>query len=211
MAAMMAAAARPRSCVPALGGRGSRGGVHPRPAGTRAGKIDTSLGGDLGARDPHAEELASNFADKVQGNPDTEHIIKPPERINELVGLATKACVPCAEGAEPLARSEADALARQAGIGWNVVEADDGSLRVRSTYTLRNFEAGLEMCRRIGEVAEAENHHPDLHLEQWNQLTVEIFTHKINGLTESDFVLAAKVERIDIADLLPKKKKKFWA
>ncbi|GHP03163.1 hypothetical protein PPROV_000191800 [Pycnococcus provasolii] len=197
----------PRSHARSSQGRSSR---HVVRAGD-GGNIDMNIGGDIGARDPYAAEVESNFASNVLGNADTEHIVKPPEKINEIVGLAIRKCVPCEAGAEPLELTEANKMARQAGVGWAVTEDAEGKLRVRQKYKLRNFEAGLEMMRRVGEIAEAENHHPDLHLEQWNELTVEIFTHKIGGLHENDFILAAKIEKIDISDLLPKKKQKFWA
>lgn len=64
---------------------------------------------------------------------------------------------------------------------------------------------GLELFSRVGAVAEAEGHHPDLHLEGWNNVTLSLWTHERGGLTENDFVVAAKIDRLELGDLLSKK------
>ena len=76
---------------------------------------------------------------------------------------------------------------------------------------VRNFNAGLELFGRIGKVAEEEGHHPDLHLCGYNLVSAELSTHSVGGLTENDFIMAAKINDIEMADLLPKRKPKFWA
>lgn len=63
----------------------------------------------------------------------------------------------------------------------------------------------LELFQRVGEVAEAEQHHPDLHLEGWNNCTIDLWTHARSGLSENDFIVAAKIDQLDISDLLSKK------
>jgi 4a-hydroxytetrahydrobiopterin dehydratase len=123
-------------------------------------------------------------------------------------GLAAQRCVPCegAGGPPALAPATATALLARlgpAGGGWALAGAPR---RLARTWTTGNFKKGLELCRRFGDVAEAEGHHPDLHLESWNQVRVEVWTHAAGGLTENDFVLAAKLDAVEKSDLLRKKK-----
>jgi 4a-hydroxytetrahydrobiopterin dehydratase len=75
--------------------------------------------------------------------------------------------------------------------GWEVV----GEHHLKKTYTFPNFQRALALVNRIGEVAEAEGHHPDLCFG-WGRVEVTIYTHAIDGLTDSDFILAAKIDRI---------------
>eukprot|EP00887_Chlorella_sp_A99_P006532 scaffold3.g6532.t1 len=209
-AAAAAAAPSPRCCpaTPAVAQRqlGSRlvcRGVDP--------KYERSLvGEDFGARDPTVGELASNFSDKVLGNFDTEHIIKPPEKLGEIMGLKNKKCVPCEGGAQALPDAEVNRLRLQAP-GWRVGKNKDGVDCITHEWKVRNFKAGLELFQRVGALAEEERHHPDLHLVGYNLVTAELSTHAANGLTENDFILAAKINELDLADLLPKRKPKFWA
>ena len=104
--------------------------------------------------------------------------------------LAAQHCVPCRGGVPPLAE---DAIARLLPQvpGWNVA----GAHHLERTFTFADFKGALEFVNRIGEVAEREGHHPDLELG-WGRVSVKIYTHKINGLTESDFILAAKISSL---------------
>ncbi len=104
--------------------------------------------------------------------------------------LASKECVPCRGGIPPLAGDELKTLAQQLGNGWEVV--DDHHLS--KAFTFKNFAEALAFTNRVGGVAEEQNHHPDLYLA-WGKVRVEIWTHKINGLTESDFIFAAKADQ----------------
>jgi len=106
--------------------------------------------------------------------------------------LAERHCVPCERGTPPLERAGAEALARQLS-GW-AIEESDGHLRLARTFRFKGFLPGVEMVDRIAQVAEAEGHHPDL-LLSYGSLTVQLWTHAAGGLTENDFVLAAKIER----------------
>ncbi|MGB7213638.1 MAG: 4a-hydroxytetrahydrobiopterin dehydratase [Gammaproteobacteria bacterium] len=106
------------------------------------------------------------------------------------MSLADHACIPCRGGVPPLERSRIDELLAQLGEGWRLNDAG----HLERTYEFRNFRDALAFANRVGEIAEAEQHHPDLHVG-WGRCTVEIWTHKIDGLTESDFYLAAKVDR----------------
>jgi 4a-hydroxytetrahydrobiopterin dehydratase len=103
--------------------------------------------------------------------------------------LAEKRCVPCRGGVPPLKREEIQKLLPQVP-GWQVV-ADH---HLSKTYTFPDFVTALAFVNRAGAVAEEQGHHPDLYLS-WGKVEVRIWTHKINGLTESDFILAAKIER----------------
>ncbi len=104
--------------------------------------------------------------------------------------LADNACVPCRGGVPPLARDRIDELLTELGDDWQL--NDDGHLA--KAFPFRDFVGALGFANTVGEIAEAEAHHPDL-LVRWGECRVEIWTHKIDGLTESDFFLAAKISR----------------
>ena len=105
--------------------------------------------------------------------------------------LEEKACVPCRGGVPPLETSKSGELLKELESGW---ELTHGGKRVERTYTFKNFAAAMSFANRVAEVAERESHHPDLHVG-WGKCKVEIWTHKIDGLTESDFYFAAKADR----------------
>jgi 4a-hydroxytetrahydrobiopterin dehydratase len=104
------------------------------------------------------------------------------------MGLADKECVACRGGVPPLG-PEAVADLQQQVEGWEVV----ANHHLSKSYKLANFREALAFVDRIGAMAEAQNHHPEIHLA-WGKVRVEIWTHKIDGLTESDFVFAAKCD-----------------
>lgn len=104
------------------------------------------------------------------------------------MSLAEKNCVPCRGGVPPLTPAEIAPLLAEVD-GWSVVD----NHHLEKTYKLKNFAEALDLVNRIGAVAEEQNHHPDL-LLAWGKVGVQIWTHKINGLTESDFVFAAKCD-----------------
>jgi 4a-hydroxytetrahydrobiopterin dehydratase len=104
--------------------------------------------------------------------------------------LAEKECVPCKGGVPPLRGAELDALSRELDGDWQVVDAH----HLEKDYRFRNFRDALAFTNRIGELAEEQNHHPDIHLA-WGRVRVQVWTHKIDGLTESDFVWAAKADQ----------------
>jgi 4a-hydroxytetrahydrobiopterin dehydratase len=105
-----------------------------------------------------------------------------------MSGLAQRTCVPCRGGVPPLTSEQIAPLLAQVE-GWEVV--DNHHLAKR--YDLEDFAQGLELVNRIGAIAEEQGHHPDLYIA-WGRVEVKIWTHKINGLTESDFILAAKCD-----------------
>jgi 4a-hydroxytetrahydrobiopterin dehydratase len=105
--------------------------------------------------------------------------------------LAEKECVACKGGVPPLKGNELDALARELGGGWQVVAEH----HLEKEYKFKNFLEALAFTNRVGQLAEAQGHHPDIFLA-WGKVQLTIWTHKIDGLTESDFVLAAKADRL---------------
>jgi len=108
--------------------------------------------------------------------------------------LLSKKCLPCEGGLPALTREQAERLL--AGLpGWQL--SADGQ-RIVKRWLLRNFLAGIDFFNRVGQVAEEEDHHPDLHLEGYRTARIELFTHAIQGLSENDFILAAKIERLPV-------------
>lgn len=103
--------------------------------------------------------------------------------------LAAKTCVPCRGGVPPLKGEELKALLTQLGGGWRVVNEH----HLEKDYAFKNFREALEFTNRVGQVAEQQDHHPDIYLA-WGKVGLKVWTHKIDGLTESDFVLAAKAD-----------------
>ncbi len=116
-----------------------------------------------------------------------------------MSGLAARACVPCRGGVPPLRADESAPLLAQLSAGWQVAKRSDpkrGEIEILSrSYPLRDFAQALSAAVRIGEMAEEQQHHPDLFVA-WGRLGVEVWTHKIGGLTESDFVFAAKCDAL---------------
>jgi 4a-hydroxytetrahydrobiopterin dehydratase len=105
--------------------------------------------------------------------------------------LAGKQCIPCAGGVPPLDGDELAQLLESLGHGWAVADGH----HLHKTFRFDNFVDALAFVNRVGTLAEEQNHHPDIFLA-WGRVTLEIWTHKIDGLTESDFVFAAKAERL---------------
>lgn len=89
-------------------------------------------------------------------------------------------------------RDEAEKLLAELGNGWELHSGEHDWLE--KTYRFKNFAEGLAFVNRVGDVADAQGHHPDVRLS-WGRVTLEVWTHKIKGLTESDFIFAAKCDR----------------
>lgn len=104
--------------------------------------------------------------------------------------LAEKQCIPCRGGVPPLTVDEIGPLAGQVP-GWAVIDGH----HLDRNYTFSNFREALDFTNQIGDLAEEQGHHPDIYLA-WGKVGVKLWTHKIDGLTESDFVMAAKIERL---------------
>ena len=105
--------------------------------------------------------------------------------------LAQRKCKPCEGGAEPLPPSAAQMLLADVK-GWELV---DGKL-IRKRVRRKDFMDAVNAIQRIAPIAEAEDHHPDLHLTGYRNLTIELSTHAIGGLSENDFILAAKINQL---------------
>src|SRR5713226_5340384 len=103
--------------------------------------------------------------------------------------LAAKECMPCRGGVPPLKGKEIHTLQEKLGGGWKVVEEH----HLEKEYPFKNFHQALDYTNRVGELAEAQGHHPDIYLA-WGKVKLSIWTHKIDGLTESDFIFAAKAD-----------------
>ena len=103
--------------------------------------------------------------------------------------LATKHCVPC-EGGVPRLEEDEIELYRTQIADWQVVE----NHHLERNYEFKDFKTALEFVNRVGEVAETEGHHPDIYFT-WGKARLQIFTHAIDGLSESDFILAARIDR----------------
>ena len=105
--------------------------------------------------------------------------------------LAQKKCIPCESGTPPLVRAQAEALTKQLK-GWTL----SGDARwVSKEFKFDDFAKAMKFANDIADIAETENHHPDLMIS-WGKVTVELTTHAIKGLSENDFILAAKIDAI---------------
>ncbi len=104
--------------------------------------------------------------------------------------LASRDCVPCRGGVPPMQGDEILEFAKQLD-GWEVIK----NHYLRRTYTFSDFKQSLGFVNRVGQLAEEQGHHPDICFG-WGRAEITIWTHKIDGLTESDFILAAKIDKI---------------
>lgn len=108
--------------------------------------------------------------------------------------LRSRRCVPCELGVPKLSPAEAQAFLGQLS-GWTITA--DGQ-RIRKVWTVKHFMAGIHFFNKVAELAEAEGHHPDLHLAGYRNLAIEIWTHAIGGLSENDFILAARIDDLPV-------------
>jgi 4a-hydroxytetrahydrobiopterin dehydratase len=109
--------------------------------------------------------------------------------------LTKKRCVSCEAGAKALTADQARDLLTSLP-DWKL--SADGK-RIRREWRVRDFMTALDFFQRVGQIAEAEDHHPDLHLVGYRNVTIEIWTHAVGGLTENDFILAAKIDQLPVA------------
>ncbi len=107
--------------------------------------------------------------------------------------LSQKTCTPCQGGIAPLTLSEAEALLPQVP-DWRLL---DNGIRLERRFNFKTFAAALAFVNRVGDLAEAEGHHPDIAFG-WGYVNVLFYTHKINGLHENDFIMAAKVNQLHL-------------
>jgi 4a-hydroxytetrahydrobiopterin dehydratase len=105
--------------------------------------------------------------------------------------LASMQCVPCKGGVPPLTPAEAEPYLADLGGDWEVVDGH----HLRKEYRFKNFREALAFTNRVGELAEDVGHHPDIELS-WGRVALVVYTHKIGGLHEADFVFAAKADAV---------------
>src|SRR4051812_8723256 len=108
-----------------------------------------------------------------------------------MVALAEKDCVPCKGGVPPLKGNDLAKLRNELKPGWQTVKEH----QLECEFKFKDFREALDFTNEVGELAEEQGHHPDIYLS-WGKVKVTIWTHKIDGLTESDFVLAAKIDKL---------------
>src|ERR687884_677178 len=111
-------------------------------------------------------------------------------RREKMADLASRECVPCRGGVPPMRGDEIAKFIAELD-GWGVIEEH----HLRKKFEFKNFREALEFVNRVGELAEEQGHHPDISFG-WGYADISIWTHKIDGLTESDFILAAKIDKL---------------
>jgi 4a-hydroxytetrahydrobiopterin dehydratase len=111
--------------------------------------------------------------------------------VDDMEKLASKSCVPCRGGMEPLSPEAARGLL-SAAPGWRL---EENATRLVRRFEFQNFVEAMKFLNRVADVAEREGHHPDIAVH-WNKVDLTLWTHKIGGLHENDFILAAKVNRL---------------
>lgn len=107
-----------------------------------------------------------------------------------MSGLEERKCVPCEGGVPPLDKSQVEKLLAQVS-GWSVAEK-----WITKEFKFKNFVAAMKFVNRVADLAEAEGHHPDIHI-RYNIVRFDIWTHAIGGLSENDFILAAKIDALE--------------
>ena len=113
------------------------------------------------------------------------------QAVDELIG---KKCKPCEGGVDPCTLPEAEQQLDKLP-GWYLTH--DGQ-RIRKDWTVKHFMAGMEFFNKVADAAEEDGHHPDLHIVGYRNVSIELWTHAIGGLSENDFILAAKIDRVPI-------------
>lgn len=109
--------------------------------------------------------------------------------------LADSRCVPCQEAAAPLKPADISVFQQQLSPEWQVVDGH----HLERKFTFKNFRQALDFVNTVGGLAETQGHHPDIYLS-WGKVKISLWTHKINGLHENDFILAAKIDHLQTAD-----------
>ena len=116
--------------------------------------------------------------------------------MKEKHDLHNKNCIPCKGGIPPLDISEIHKYLKKVD-GWDVKKKEGETYYLEKNFTFKNFSESQKFVNYVGDLAEKERHHPDI-MFGWGYVKVKIFTHKIKGLVESDFILAAKIDKIKI-------------
>ncbi|KAK4537973.1 hypothetical protein CDCA_CDCA15G3998 [Cyanidium caldarium] len=121
----------------------------------------------------------------------------PPARRFSAAEITRDAkCLPCEGIGSALPVEQAAALVAEKAPAWSM-GGDQGAPRIFRTWKRASFIDAMQFLNRVAEVAEAEGHHPDLHLTQWNRVRIEFWTHALGGITENDIIMAMKVDAVD--------------
>ncbi len=107
------------------------------------------------------------------------------------MALLDKKCIPCEGGVLPLTIQEAEGYMQELQ-GWELV---DGAKQIEKSFTFKDFKDALAFANRVGAIAEAEQHHPEIEIA-WGKVEIELSTHAIGGLSENDFIVAAKIDAL---------------
>lgn len=107
--------------------------------------------------------------------------------------LASQKCKPCEEGGEPLREKDIDAFMNEVDKSWSLTKC---TKKISRDFKFKDFIQALEFVNKIGAIAEDEGHHPDITLK-WGFVRLEIWTHAVGGLTQNDFILAAKIDTLN--------------
>lgn len=106
--------------------------------------------------------------------------------------LTSKKCVPCESWVPPLTQDKIDPLLKQLKLEWRL---SDDLKRIQHQFKFNTFKQATEFVNSLAEIAEAEGHHPDIYI-YYNRVNIELTTHNIKGLSENDFIIAAKIEKL---------------
>ncbi len=112
------------------------------------------------------------------------------------MSLVDKKCVPCEGGAQPLPHTEIEQLLGELRLPWEVLEHK----KIHHEFVFKDFLEAMAFVKSVAEIAEAEGHHPDLHIS-YNRVVVELWTHAIGGLSENDFIVAGKIEGVGMTGI----------
>ncbi len=111
-----------------------------------------------------------------------------------MTDLMQKHCVPCEGGIPPLSNNEEDRLHEEVAT-WSLLR--DGNHKLRKQFTLKNFLDAIAFVNKVAPIAEEEGHHPDINIF-YNKVQIDLFTHAVGGLSENDFIVAAKIDALDV-------------
>eukprot|EP01024_Parvocaulis_polyphysoides_P031164 TRINITY_DN28237_c1_g2_i1.p2 TRINITY_DN28237_c1_g2~~TRINITY_DN28237_c1_g2_i1.p2 ORF type:complete len:206 (-),score=23.32 TRINITY_DN28237_c1_g2_i1:256-873(-) len=166
------------------------------------------FGENFGARDPFVGEVATGFGEKPLGNMNTEHIIKPPDKMKEHLGLLSRQC----QNVELTKLDEKDITRMRNQVpGWKLLEID-GVQVIEQEFKCRDFKSAVQLVYRFGSIMEFESHFPrSVAINDDFSLIYQLSSKEVKGLSERDFIVAAKINGMVIDDLLPPKKKRLWA
>lgn len=108
-----------------------------------------------------------------------------------MQNLLDKKCVPCEGKMPPLTADQIEEYSSQA-LKWGVLE----NKKIRREFPFKNFKEAMAFVNKVADLAESEGHHPDIHLYDWSKVRIDISTHAVNGLSENDFILAVKIDKL---------------